>query len=265
MKNLLIALLITGMLFPVLLLAPVKKEVKDGDLIELGQIGPGQTITFYIEPKVTEGGIYNQGGRYDFAKVTSIMPGWRYENSKQLGYPLQVKITAAKDANEGEYYSNVTIIDENYGEKLENITLVTKVNVVYNIMDVTIEPEHQIVRPKDKAIMKIRIYNKGTTGDVFKVWSEGSERWQFYKEIYVAPGSTETLDYVISEEEEEKDTMVIKVESLASNIIKDEKTITVVIRSDLIADYKSVNNGLLIFSVFEGIIFSITGLISNIF
>src|SRR3989338_10696093 len=265
MKKSIMFLLIVSITFSIFLLSPTEKEVRNGETIDLGEIGPGQTITLYIAPEVVTGGRYGQGGRYDFAKVISITPGWKHEDSKLLGYPLQVRITAAKDAKEGDYYSNITVIDENYGEMLDNVTLITKVRIVYDVMDLTVSPMEQTVRPKEQANTSITIHNKGTTGDVFRIWTEGSERWDYNKEIYVAANSTETVVYTIQEEEEEKYIIKIKVQSLASDIINDERIVNVRFKSDLIADYKSTNNGLIIFSLFEGLIYSITGFISNLF
>ena len=133
MKGLIILIILISISSAIFMLAPTEKEVRDGDLIDLGEIGPGQTITLYFAPDVTVGGIYREGGRYDFAQVTSITPGWEFENSKHLGFPLQVKITAAKDANEGEYRSNITISDEKFAEKLENVTIQTKVKITLGI------------------------------------------------------------------------------------------------------------------------------------
>ncbi|MFH2106183.1 MAG: hypothetical protein ABII22_02905 [Candidatus Micrarchaeota archaeon] len=265
MKKILLLLLVFNLAFSVLMLEPTKKDVQNGDVVDLGEIGPGQTITLYFHPEVSTGGVYEEGGRYDFAKVTFITPGWSYENSKYLGFPLQVKITAAKDASEGEYYSKVTIEDENYAEKLNNITITAKVKIIHDVMNAEVSPLEKTSRPGEQSNFTITIHNKGTTGDVFRVWTEGTERFKYERNVYVAPKSTEMLTYAITERDEERHNIKINVESVASNAIHQEQDIRLTVRSDLIGDYKSTNNGLILAPVFEGVIYSIAGFISNLF
>ncbi|HID72639.1 TPA: hypothetical protein EYP38_01745, partial [Candidatus Micrarchaeota archaeon] len=111
-------LLLLGCSFAVRVVAPIEFEVNEGDIIDLGTIGPGQTIEVQIEPKVDTGGMLGQGGYYDMAQATVLPEGWSSEPSKLYGRPLQVTITAAPDAPEGDYSAKVTVIDERNGEEL---------------------------------------------------------------------------------------------------------------------------------------------------
>ena len=117
-------MLVLSLGFSINLVSPAISNLENGDVIDLGTIGPGQTVYIQIDPTVTEGGIHGIGGRYDEAIAENLPRGWRFERSKLYQDPLQVTITADPDAPEGNYTAIVTVIDENNGELLGNISLI---------------------------------------------------------------------------------------------------------------------------------------------
>ncbi|NYZ77572.1 hypothetical protein H0O02_04655 [Candidatus Micrarchaeota archaeon] len=254
--------LLAGSVFAVTVISPVGKEVKNGDMIDLGKIGPGQTISVLIEPEVSTGGIYGTGGLYDMAVVSGVPEGWRGENSK-LYKPLQATVTASPAAEEGEYYAYITLVDENYGEKLDNVTFAAKVTITYDVVDVDISPSYVRTGPDQPAVFSITIANKGSTGDAFEIKAVGQKRWDFQRSVFVPAQSSKTIYYEIAGAEEETYKTTVSVTSLASPIIHDEKEITVDIQSNIIDDIKATNNGVLIFPIFEGIVYAFFGLIGN--
>ena len=261
-----LVVLLMGVASAITIMSPVETEVNEKDIIDAGIIGPGQTISVTIEPEVTEGGKFGTGGYYDQALVTSVPEGWNSEDSKLYGTtlnPLQVTISAAPDAEEGYYHATVTVIDEFYGDGLDNISFSVRVTVSYDVVDISIEPEYIKTAPGMPATFGITIINKASTGDAFEIKSEGVKRWDFERSVFVPAQSSKTIYYEIVGEEEERYTTVISVESLASPIIHDEKEVTVDIQSSMIDDLKAVNNGVLIFPIFEGIVYAFLGLISN--
>jgi len=71
--------------------------------------------------------------------------------------------------------------------------------------------------------------------------------------------------YEIAANEEETIQPTISLVSHASRLIHDEKNVTVVVRSDLIGDYKATNSGVPVFPIFETLTYSLAGLLSNLF
>ncbi len=258
-------LLFAGMAFSVNMISPHGGDVEQGDEIDLGTIGPGQTIDVRIDPVVTEGGIRGQGGYYDLALATSLPDGWTSEKSKLYGRPLQVTVTASQDAPEGSYYPEITVVDEKNGEELGNITFTAGITITWDVLDLEVEPEHKTVGPDQPARYWITIWNKGSASDVFQVSASGTKRWQINRSIFVPPNSAKTIPYEITGGEEEIYSSKIKVVSMASKNIHKEKNISLTIEPDLLNDYKATNNGVMIFPVFEALIHSFAGLLSNLY
>jgi hypothetical protein len=151
------------------------------------------------------------------------------------------------------------------GEQLGNISFVIKLRITYDVMDFDVSPKKMTVGPGQPARFAIKIANKGATGDVFDVSATGAKRWEFKKTVFVPAQSSKTIYYEIVGNEEQVYQTPIKVISLASNKISAEKNVTLTIRSDLLGDYKATNNGVVVFPIFEGLVFSLAGLLSNLF
>lgn len=247
-----------------MLTEPLQKEVFDGQTIDLGTIGPGQTLSLGFEPQVTEGGKFNAGGRYDFAKVASVPVGWKSEDAKQYGNPLQVKITADPRAKEGTYEFEMEISDEKYSEELRTIRIKGKVRITYDVIDVEIGPNYQKTIPGEAARYSVTINNKANTADTFEVEGQGEKRLSFKKVIYVPARSSRTIVYELAGDEEEIYTVPIRVLSQSSDIIQSQKTVQLQVSSDVIGDYKATTKGIFLFPIFELPIHAFAGLISNL-
>lgn len=265
MRDMIIIFLFLGIINAFHIIAPVDKEVSEGDIIYIGSMGPGQTIDILIDEKVTKGGKFGEGGVYDLAVVDRVPIDWKGIPSKLYDHPLRVAITADPNAKEGEYLAKIKLIDENNIEELGEKSFYVKINITYDVMDANIEPLYAKTGPGQPAKFSITINNKGSTGDVFIINAEGPKRWELKRSIFVPAKSSRTIVYEIAGNEEEVFKTEIKVCSAASPIIHAEKNITVDIRSDILSDMKATNNGVLVFPIFEGIVYSFFGLISNLF
>jgi hypothetical protein len=259
------AILLLSMSFAINLVTPALSDVKNGDIIDLGTIGPGQTISILIDPQVTTGGIHGQGGLFDTAVAEDLPRGWASQGSKLYEKKLQVMITADPNAAEGNYSARIIVIDEYNGEQLGNVSFIAKIRITYDVMDFDVSPVHITVGPGQPARFGITITNKGATGDAFDVSATGSKRWEFRKQVFVPAMSSKTLYYEIVGDEEQTYKTPIRVVSLASPKINGEKNVTLLVKSDLIGDFKATNNGVVVFPIFESLIYSLAGLISNFF
>ncbi len=250
--------------FAVMISEPVSIDVKTGDLIEAGEIGPGQTVLITIEPHVSEGGKFGQGGDYDLAIPMDLPNGWEGKQSKLYGRPLQVFITAAKDAPQGEYLANITVQDTN-DDRIDEITFAVKTKITWDVLDIDVTPSEVSVGPGQPARYEISITNKGTASDVFDVSSSGLKKWQYKRSVHVAPKSTKTVTYELVENDEESYNPTIIVSSNASSLIKKEKTVSFNVNTNLVSDYKATNHGVIIMPIFESLVYSFIGFISNLF
>ncbi|VVC04876.1 Uncharacterised protein [Candidatus Bilamarchaeum dharawalense] len=262
-RSIFVLMFLLSLSFAINIVSPSAHAIKDGDIIDLGTIGPGQTVSILIDPKVNEGGIHGIGGLYDQAIAEDLPRGWTSTQSKLYQNPLQVTITADPNTAEGDYVTKVIVVDENDGEKLGNVTFYVKVRITWDVMDFEVTPSYIKVGPGQPARFAIKITNKGSTSDVFEVSSAGSKRWEFKKPIFVPAESSKTVYYEIVGTEEETYQTTIKVVSLASSNIADEQNVTLFIRSNLLGDFKATNNGVLVFPIFESLTYSLAGFLSN--
>ncbi len=258
-------ILLVSLSFSITIVSPLRTEVEEGRVINLGKIGPGQTVFIEINPIVTKGGVHGSGGTYDKAIAENVPRGWTSEESKLYGNPLQVTITAHPDAPEGNYSAQITVIDEFNGEELGNVTFTAKVQITWDVMDFTVKPSSIETGPEQPGRFYITISNKGSTSDAFEVSASGTKRWEFKKAVFIPAYSSRTIPYEIAAEEEEVYKTTIRVVSLASDKIADEKNVTLVVKPDLLGDYEATNNGVIVFPIFQTPIYSVAGLLSNIF
>ena len=185
--------------------------------------------------------------------------------SKLYQDPLMVTISADPDAPEGNYSVRVSVIDENNGEELGNVTFIAKVRITYDVMDFDVSPDYRTVGPGQPARFRITITNKASTADAFNVSAMGVRRWEFVKPVYVPAQTTRTMYYEIVGDEEETYRTTIDVVSLASTKINASENVTLFIRSGLIGDYKATNSGALVFPIFQAPVYAFAGLLSNLF
>lgn len=264
-KAILCMFLLLGTLSAIGMVAPQKRDIKTGDSLYLGEIGPGQTVTLRLNKEVKTGGIHGIGGQYDTAIVSSKPEGWASTKSPLYSNPIWITLTAQKDAPEGDYYANVTVIDEKYGEKLDNITFTVRVKIKWDILDMKVRPEKRTVGPNQPAVYKIEITNKGAASDDYEVSSIGATRWQFKKAVFVPAHSSRTISYEMVAPDEETYKPTIKVVSRSSKNIHKEQNVTFTVRSNLLGDLKALNNGVVLFPIFEAPIYALGALLSNFF
>lgn len=258
-------LALASLSFSIGIISPVVvSNVQEGAELNLGVIGPGQTISLSISPYALEGGKFGQGGRYDYATVGGLPFGWKAKNSKLYGDPLQVDITADPNAEEGEYTALVTVVDENNAEMLGETTFTVKIYITRDVLDMTVTPSSVTVGSGQPARYAITITNKGTASDVFKVNTEGVDRWIFEKHVFVPANSSKTVVYEISENEQARYMPLITVVSTSSPIIQEQQRVVFNVQSDLLSDFKAANHGIFVFPIFEAPAYAIAGLLSNL-
>ncbi len=258
-------LLVIALSFSLNLVYPQVNDVKNGQIIDLGSIGPGETVLVQMDPIVTTGGIYGSGGTYDYAVATDLPTGWAKADSKLYQNPLQVTLTAAQDAPPGNYTAKITAVNERNGEQLGNVTFIVKIRVTWDVMNFDVNPTNITAGPGQPATFTITITNKGSTSDVFHVSLLGPRKWQFTKDVFVPAQTTREFHYEIAGTEDGTYQSTLNIVSLASKNIAAQKNVTLTVKSDLLGDYKATNHGTIVFPIFESVAYSFAGLLSNLF
>jgi hypothetical protein len=264
MRLLALVLALVALSFSIEMVDPYLLTVKNGDTVELGVMGPGQTISVSFHRRVYEGGIHGIGGDYDIAYAKELPGGWKSKPSKLYGDPLQVTITAYENAAEGTYSVPVTIGDEGDGEKLGNITFTAIVDISNDVMGAEVSPSARRVGVGQPAAFEITIENRGNAGDTFRVSAEGVPKWSFSKTVYVPGMGKKSMLYEVAAYEEEHYSVDIIVESESSQLVRESLPVDVYVYPDVLSDYKAINNGALLFPIFEAPVYAFMGLLSNL-
>ncbi len=259
------AILFASVVFPIQMTEPQNRNLKHGDTVNIGEIGPGQTIAVAVKPEVILGGKFGQGGVYDQLVITNAPEGWKFKNSKLTSSPLQAEITAPQGAEEGEYEVVLRILDEENREELGLLDFTAKIRVKKDIMAIAVEPNEREVSAGQPAKFSITITNKGNANDVFEVGSEGFRNWKFKKELYLPAKTSKTINYEVVGNEEGNYNIDVIATSKSSYLVTSKQTVNVLVKSNLISDFGATNNGVLFFPVFEGPLYAIAGIISNFF
>jgi hypothetical protein len=263
-KAFLALVLLASTIYAIPMLEPFQKDISNGEEIYFGEIGPGQTISMSFDGRPTTGGMYGKGGAYDIANVSELPEGWAATPSDWDGIPLQVKITAAKGAPEGEYVAKVDILDAQ-PEGLENVSLYVRLNITHDVMDASLDSSRKETLSGQPASFYITMSNKSSTSDVFTVSSSNVPKWAFKKFVYIPAKSSRTVQYEVMSPEEATYSPVIQIVSQSSSMINKTLEATVNAEPGLAADFKATNNGMIFFPAMSGIIYSLAGLISNLF
>lgn len=247
------------------MLDPFQKEIANNEIVYLGEIGPGQTLSLSLDGRPTTGGVFGKGGAYETANAIELPHGWTAQASDYAGIPLQVKISSEKYAPEGEYTIKIKVSDEDDKEKLGNITFFVKINITHDVIDVEVDKTKKEALTNQPVRFYITLRNKVNAGDVFSISSFNIPKWAFKKYVYVPPMSSKTLYYEVISKEEEEYNPIISITSESSPMISKTLNTSINVHSTALGDLKATNNGLLFFPVLGGIIYALAGLFSNFF
>jgi hypothetical protein len=264
MRALLVSLMLVASVFAVQMLDPLVQEVRNGDTVYIGVMGPGQTLPVVFHNQVYSGGVHGIGGNYDLATIDSIPSGWAYGNSQLYGNPLQITVTSNPSAREGMYEIPITIRDEGDGERLGNVSIIARIEISNDVVDMRVEPQSRRVGLGQPAVFDVTIDNKGVAGDLFVISAVGVPKWSFEKTVYVPGGGSKRILYEVAGFEEEEYEATIQVQSANAPTVREEAYIHVDTVPDVLSDYRATQNGALLFPIFELPLYSIAGLLSNL-
>lgn len=248
--------------------SPQHKEVEPGGRLYLGKIGPGQTISISVESKVSTGGVHGVGGRFDVLAIRGLPQGWGARDSKLYANPMQAEITAAEDAQNGEYMVEASLVDEGGAEEIGNeggkVPFTIVLDVEQDIMGMQVSNTYLETGAGQPARYHITVYNKGAANDVFEVSSSGVRGWAFKRSMYVPAGSSKEIEYEVVGNDEATYEFVIKARSISSSLISAQQGVKLKVKSDLASDYRATTKGVLLFPLVEGPVYFVAGLLSNL-
>lgn len=237
------------------IIEPESTVISYGNTFNGNYIGPGQTMSIMISTKVDKGGIYGEGGYWDFLKTGTLPEGWTASES-EYGKYLKINLRAPSDAKEGKYIIPIIVSDdENLDEIGGEIKFFMEIEVKYDLVYLDVKPERMVVSTGSPARYSIKIENPSTASDIFVIETDGLKGWEYTKEVFVpSRGKIETYYEIVNMEEKEI-PLKVRVYSLSSDKINDEKEIILITKSNPYYDILSTKNGLLLYPPFEYLIY----------
>ena len=244
------------------ILVPVVATVADGGSINLGKIGPGQTIDIVVNgvvplPKGSE-------GRWQILRVVDVPQGWEGFDSKELGVKMQAGVKAADDAKDGEYRITFRLDeDSKHQQGLGSVTFQVIVTVSKNVLAVSLPKQSIETGVGQPARYSIVLKSTSVASDVFEIYAEDVPVWSYKKAVHVPAGTTVNTFYEIVANEEKEYNPTIIIRSQSSGVINSSQKVTMVVKTDVIGDIKATRNGVLIFPMVLEPLYSLLGIIGS--
>lgn len=251
------------------ILEPIVLTVSDGETVDLGTIGPGQTLAITV--KGTDIGNNGLEANWGVLGVLEVPSGWEGFDSLVYAKNMKASIKADPNAPDGVYIVKLILTEcENKNEVCEakqglgSVTFYGRVKVNRNVMVTNIPVTQVTTGVGQPARYAITIENKGSANDVFEIYAEGIPAWNIKKRIYVAAGEKINTFYEIAmnEEKEYKPSIIIK--SISSDRLKHTYDVDLTIKSNVIGDIKATKNGILIFPLTLEPLYTFMGMLGYI-
>ena len=243
------------------LIEPFVTNVANGGVINLGTIGPGQTIDIVVNGIA----IGERGeGRWQILRVVNLPPGWQGFDSKELATRMKAGLKAANNANEGEYKIGFRLEeDPNHQMGLGSVDFQVALTVSRNVVSATFPKQMVDTGVGQPARYSIIIKSKSAANDIFEISAENVSSWEYRKAVHVPAGGTVTTFYEIVANEEKEYNPVIVIKSQSSDDIKISQVLKLAVKSDVVGDIKATKNGVLIFPIVLEPLYSLLGIIGS--
>jgi len=247
---------------------PVKKTITPQETVRMGTAGPGQTVVLVAERSSDGGNCPNNycSDGWDAIIPVRVPEGWVVEPSPIHETPMKMKIKVAPDASNGEYNLTLAAVDEGNYDGLGNMTFYAIVTVSRDVIDISVEPTRVETGVGQPAIYYVKIRNTGAASDPFEIRVREGDipAWRFRKQVLVNYGSERVIPFEVVLNEEDERAFNLEVSSLSSPMIKEEKSLVIDSKSNILTDWRATTHGLMLFPIIEEPIYAIVGLIGNL-
>ncbi|MFH1056417.1 MAG: hypothetical protein V1717_01310 [Candidatus Micrarchaeota archaeon] len=250
-------------------LSPVEQTIVASDeVLDLGVIGPGQTVELITSRASGElaKNVETPGeALWDQLLVVreSLPAGWSADDSKLFEKPFHAFVTASPTASDGEYSFQLKTTDQYEGaeEKVFN----AKVRISKDLLEQEVSPSMETVGVGLPAVFLVRLRNRSSASDVFELSASGVPGgWKETRKVFVKFNDSVSVPYEILPGEQGKFGISLLSTSLSSSLINDKDDVTLVSVSSLEQDFKALKNGLLLFPTVDQVVYSALAVISHL-
>lgn len=246
-------------------LEPVAVSVQNGGTVNLGTIGPGQTLAVTVNGTA----IGNKGleANWGVLGVMSTPNGWTGFDSAVFAKNMKATIKADPDAANGVYTVEFKLTEcqqknENCTPEqgLGSVTFYGTINVSSDVLVTSMPITNITTGVNQPARYPVIIENNGNADDVFQIYATGVPGWNFTKSVFVPAGGTVNTFYEIAVNEESSYLPTIVIQSSSSNQLSQSYTVALVCKSNLVGDLQATKNGVLLFPIVLEPLYSLMGI-----
>ncbi|NUN11579.1 hypothetical protein HUU53_02945 [Candidatus Micrarchaeota archaeon] len=266
MKKFLLVLLLASFLASaasVKILSPTQQTLSSlGETIDLGVIGPGQTIEVVADRTSGVKAVTSASGEgialWDSLTAVDLPDGWSSKPSKLYEQPLRAFITASKNAPDGVYEVSLRLLDEYEGAN--QFVFKAKITISRKVLETSLFQEKIVSGTGQPAVYYIRIANKGSASDAFDISLQGlPQSWSYSKKVFVPFKSETIVPYELIATDTGEYKFNFNVVSYSSEDIRSVENAELKAESSLIQDLRAVSRGALLFPNAEQVIYSALG------
>jgi len=250
-------------------LEPFALTVQDGGTVNLGTIGPGQTLA------VTVNGVApGKGGEQANWGVLGVLEtpnGWSGFDSAVFAKRMRATVKADPGAADGVYTVKFRLTEcESKSESCEakqglgSVTFFGTIRVSKSVLATGMPVTAVTTGVNQPARYTINIENRGNANDVFDISAEGVPAWSFKKSVHVPAGGKLTTFYEMVVNEEKTYLPTITIKSVSSDELKQSYDVSLISKSDLAGDMRATKNGVLLFPMTLEPLYSLMGILGYI-
>jgi len=253
----------------VLAVQPVQEQLLEGDVLDLGVVGPGQKIEIEISRNSNVFDFRNVEEVWDRLTVedASLPDFWRSEYSLRYEANPKAFVIVDSDAPDGEYTFSLRAERDYNTAARHPVTFLAKVKVSREVLGLTVLSEFVRGGVEQPSEFRIKLVNKGSANDAFEleVVSGLPNDWKFKKQVFVPHNDERIVLYEVVAREQVDAQVEFKATSLSSTTIYATDSGGLQTRSSILQDMKSVGNGVILFPNIEQAVYYLMGFVANNF
>ncbi len=253
----------------VLVVQPIQKQIFEGEVLDLGLVGPGQKVELEISRSSNIYDFRNVEEVWDRLKIddNTLPDFWRSEYSLRYEANPKAFVIVDSDAPDGEYEFSLHT-ERDYGDASKNpVRFMAKILVRRDVLDLQVLSKNVNGGVEQPSEFTIKLVNMGSANDAFEleVVSGLPNEWRFKKQVFIPHNSEKIIPYELVAKEQIDEQIVFKATSLSSTSITDSDSGSLSTRSSLLQDMKSVGNGVLLFPNIEMAVYYLMGFVASNF
>lgn len=247
---------------------PVQSAIYDGGTVDLGVVGPGQSLEIVAPNDAHQESSLKAGANADwnqFNILESTLPlGWTGRNGKNYEQNFKAFVEVSPDAADGEYAFKMQAVDEYEG--IAPITINAKVRVDRKVFSMTVRPQKASTGVGTPALFMLDLESKTSAPDSYEITVSGFPGAANYsnKRVFMARNSKATIPFEIIPNEQATYAVAFYAKSLSSQKINATATTSVTAKATLLEDMRSAGYGQLLFPHTEQAVIGLLAFLANV-